>query len=151
VTFDPGTVAGYRLIGYDDRVLAASAFRNDRVDGGEVGPGHSVTALYTVRLRRGASGQIAQAQIRWQDPVTRQPHEAANAVTVAELDRSFTAAPPRLRVCYAAAYFAEALRHSPYGGEVHLADLARIASGAADQIEDADVTDLASVIRRAGD
>jgi Ca-activated chloride channel family protein len=151
VTFDAHTVAGYRLIGYDDRLLADSSFRNDRVDGGEVGPGHSVTALYTVRLRPGASGTVAQALIRWQDPAGKQPHEASDTVTVSDLGGSFTAAPPRLRVCYAAAYFAEALRHSPYGSEVHLGDLAQIASRAADQIEDAEVTDLAAVIRRAGD
>jgi Ca-activated chloride channel family protein len=151
VTFYPHTVAGYRLIGYDDRLLAASAFRNDRVDGGEVGPGHSVTALYTVRLRPGAAGQVAQARIRWQDPVTRQPHEAADPVSVTDLAGSFSTAAPRLRVCYVAAYFAEALRHSPYGSEIRLGDLAQIASRAADQTEDADVTDLAALIRRAGD
>lgn len=151
VTFDPGTVAGYRLIGYDDRVLDASAFRNDHVDGGEVGPGHSVTALYTVRLRRGASGPVAHTQIRWQDPVTREPHESSGAIDVAGLDGSFDAATPRLRVCYVAAYFAESLRHSPYGSEVRLADLARIASQAADQTDDPAVTDLAALIRQAGD
>ena len=51
VSFDPQTVAAYRLIGYDDRALADSAFRDDRVDGGEVFAGHTVTALYTVRLQ----------------------------------------------------------------------------------------------------
>jgi Ca-activated chloride channel family protein len=150
VTFDPRTVAGYRLIGYDDRVLAASAFRNDRVDGGEVGPGHSVTALYTVRLRGGASGFVAHTQIRWQDPQTREPHEASAAISVADLNGSFDAAAPRLRVCYTAAYFAETLRHSPYGTEVRLSDLATIAKRAAGQTDDPDVADLADIIRRAG-
>ncbi len=51
VTFDPATVASYRLVGYENRLVAAEDFRNDRVDGGEVGPGHSVTALYVVRVR----------------------------------------------------------------------------------------------------
>jgi Ca-activated chloride channel family protein len=150
VTFDPRTVAGYRLIGYDDRVMAASSFRNDHVDGGEVGPGHSVTALYTVRLRPGAYGSIARTDIRWQDPGTREPHEASATIGVADLGGSFDASAPRLRVCYAAAYFAEALRHSPYGTEVRLTDLAQIVSRAADQTDDPDVTDLAATIRQAG-
>jgi Ca-activated chloride channel family protein len=160
VTFDAGTVAGYRLIGYDDRRLAASAFRNDRVDGGEVGPGHSVTALYTVRLRdgadsagraggAGAGSTIARAQIRWQDPASREPHETGATVRVGDLGRSFPEAAPRLRVGYAAAYFAEVLRHSPYAAEVSPMDLARIASDAAAGTDDADVADLADVIRRA--
>jgi Ca-activated chloride channel family protein len=151
VTFDPATVAGYRLIGYDDRKLSASAFRNDHVDGGEVGPGHSVTALYTVRLRGDAGGQVAHAQVRWQDPTTREPHETGATVTVADLGGSFATAAPRLQVCYVAAYFAEALRRSPYGSEVRLVDLSRVASAAADRTGDSDVTDLAGLIRRTGD
>jgi Ca-activated chloride channel family protein len=151
VTFDARTVAGYRLIGYDDRALSASAFRNDRVDGGEVAAGHSVTALYTVRLREGAGGQVAQAEIRWQEPASREAHEAGATVSVGDLDRSFGQAAPRLQVCYAAAYFAEALRHSPYGSQVSMAELARVASSAADRTEDSAVADLADLIRRAGD
>jgi Ca-activated chloride channel homolog len=148
VTFSPDTVAGYRLIGYDDRALSASAFRNDHVDGGEVAAGYSVTALYTVRLREGASGPVALAEIRWQDPANREAHETGATVEVTDLSQSFVDASPRLQVCYAAAYFAEALRHSPYGGQVSMADLARIASGAADRTDDPAVADLASLIRR---
>ena len=151
VTFDPRTVAGYRLIGYDDRKLADSSFRNDRVDGGEVGPGHSVTALYTVRLRDGADGRLAEARIRWQDPADHEAHEAADTVTVTDLGGSFTEAAPRLQVCYVAAYFAEALRNSPYRTEVNLNDLSQIANHAADRTDDTDVTDLATLIRRASD
>jgi Ca-activated chloride channel homolog len=148
VTFDQRTVAGYRLIGYDDRALDASAFRDDRVDGGEVGPGHSVTALYAVRLREGASGPVAHAQIRWQDPGTREANEKGALIGVADLDGGFAAAPPRLQVDYAAAYFAESLRHSPYGGEVSLSGLATIAAGAAGRTDDPAVADLAALIRR---
>jgi Ca-activated chloride channel family protein len=149
VTFDPNTVAGYRLIGYDDRALPASAFRNDHVDGGEVGPGHSVTALYTVRLRGGASGTVAHAQIRWQDPGSDEASEKGATIDVSALDDDFTGASPRLQVSYVAAYFAEVLRHSPYGAEVNLPSLAGIADKAADRTDDSAVSDLAAVIRRA--
>jgi Ca-activated chloride channel homolog len=149
VTFDPRTVEAYRLIGYDDRALPDSAFRDDTVDGGEVGPGHSVTALYTVRLREGASGPIAHAQIRWQDPGTQEAQERGGLVEASDLGVAFAAAPARLQVDYAAAFFAESLRRSPYGGQVALPDLAAIASSAADRTDDSAVTDLAAVIRQA--
>ena len=150
VSFDPATVASYRLVGYDNRVLSSEDFRNDRVDGGEVGPGHSVTAIYLVRLHEGVtSGPVAQARVRWLDPSTREPSELASAITVSEFDRAFDAASPRLRVAYAAGFFAEVLRQSPYGQAVRLEDLAAIARVAADETEDSQVAELADLIRAA--
>src|SRR5262245_5499328 len=46
IEFNPGAVAAYRLIGYEKRVLQNQDFNNDRKDAGEMGAGHSVTALY---------------------------------------------------------------------------------------------------------
>src|SRR5262249_12598827 len=85
VTFDQSTVVSYRLVGYEDRALAPSAFENNRADGGEVGPGHSVTALYVVRLRPSARGQVAEARIRWLNPVDREPREQSAAIVAADL------------------------------------------------------------------
>jgi Ca-activated chloride channel family protein len=48
VEFNPAKVAGYRLIGYENRVLADRDFDDDRKDAGEIGAGHSVTALYEI-------------------------------------------------------------------------------------------------------
>ncbi|HVT73567.1 MAG TPA: von Willebrand factor type A domain-containing protein [Lacunisphaera sp.] len=48
VEFNPAVVQGYRLIGYENRLLAKEDFNNDQVDAGEVGAGHTVTALYEV-------------------------------------------------------------------------------------------------------
>ena len=48
VDFNPAMVKGYRLIGYEDRVMAAEDFANDEKDGGEIGSGHRVTALYEI-------------------------------------------------------------------------------------------------------
>jgi Ca-activated chloride channel family protein len=55
--FNPAQVAAWRLIGYEDRVLAAEDFRDDRKDAGEIGAGHTVTALYEVV----PTGQPAEA------------------------------------------------------------------------------------------
>jgi len=48
VEFNPALVAEYRLIGYETRLLAREDFNNDRVDAGEIGAGHQVTALYEI-------------------------------------------------------------------------------------------------------
>ena len=48
VEFNPATVAAYRLIGYENRVLRSEDFNNDKKDAGEIGEGHSVTALYEI-------------------------------------------------------------------------------------------------------
>ncbi|PKP74456.1 MAG: VWA domain-containing protein [Alphaproteobacteria bacterium HGW-Alphaproteobacteria-6] len=48
VEFNPAAVAEYRLIGYETRALARTDFSNDRVDAGEIGAGHQVTALYEI-------------------------------------------------------------------------------------------------------
>ena len=51
VEFNPALVKGYRLIGYENRVMAAEDFADDTKDGGEIGAGHQVTALYEVALK----------------------------------------------------------------------------------------------------
>lgn len=48
IEFNPARVAAYRLIGYENRILAAEDFNNDRKDAGEIGAGHTVTALYEI-------------------------------------------------------------------------------------------------------
>ncbi|MCE9544979.1 MAG: DUF3520 domain-containing protein, partial [Planctomycetia bacterium] len=48
IEFNPAKVAGYRLIGYEDRMLAAEDFNNDKKGAGEIGAGHTVTALYEI-------------------------------------------------------------------------------------------------------
>lgn len=55
VRFDPARVASYRLIGYADRLLEGHAFTDDAEDAGEVGAGHTVTALYQVAPKAGAA------------------------------------------------------------------------------------------------
>ncbi len=63
VEFNPAVVAEYRLLGYENRLLAREDFDNDRVDAGEIGAGHSVTALYEIALA--GSGGEASAPLRY--------------------------------------------------------------------------------------
>lgn len=48
VEFNQAKVAAYRLIGYENRILNAEDFKDDKKDAGELGSGHSVTALYEI-------------------------------------------------------------------------------------------------------
>ena len=73
VDFNPHVVAYYCLIGYEKRELAVQDFRNYVVDAGEIGAGHSATALYVVMFRPKTDGRIATVQVRWEDPDTHQP------------------------------------------------------------------------------
>lgn len=64
VEFNPKVVAEYRLIGYETRELQREDFNNDRVDAGEIGAGHSVTALYELSLV--GSGSVSMDSLRYQ-------------------------------------------------------------------------------------
>lgn len=72
VEFNPAVVAEYRLIGYENRALAREDFANDKVDAGEIGAGHSVTALYEIALL-GSDGQRLEP-LRYQPEATAAPH-----------------------------------------------------------------------------
>ncbi|MET7688849.1 von Willebrand factor type A domain-containing protein [Streptomyces sp. NPDC005483] len=155
VAFDPETVAEFRLVGYDDRRVADNDFRDDRVDGGEVGPGHTVTALYAVRTEPGAHGHLATATVRWLDPGTRAPHEAAGDLETSALEPSVWTASPRFQVTAVAAYFADALRstahdRTPLPGAPSLDTLHRHATALARTTEDPAVEQLAEAIGEAG-
>ncbi len=56
IEFNPSLVSEYRLIGYDNRMLAQEDFNNDKIDAGDIGAGHTVTALYEI-TRDGSGGE----------------------------------------------------------------------------------------------
>jgi Ca-activated chloride channel family protein len=65
IEFNPSKVRAYRLIGYENRLLAAEDFNDDTKDAGELGAGHSVTALYEIVL----VGEETDVEIRGRDPL----------------------------------------------------------------------------------
>ena len=75
VDFDPSVVSRYRLLGYENRRIADRDFRNDTVDAAEVGAGHTVTALYEIKLSDDVQGRIATVYIRYQDPESGCPRD----------------------------------------------------------------------------
>ena len=84
VEFNPARVRAYRLIGYENRVLAAEDFQDDEKDAGELGAGHSVTALYEV-VPVGAPTPVRGAgPLRYQETRPRAgTRETAELLTVA--------------------------------------------------------------------
>jgi len=72
VEFNPGKVAAYRLIGYENRMLAKEDFKDDTKDAGEVGAGHSVTALYELIPHDGNTDVLPPAvdELKYQRPLT---------------------------------------------------------------------------------
>ncbi len=119
VEFDPEVVDRWRLLGYENRDVADRDFRNDRVDAGEVGAGHSATALYEVRLAQGTRGvrrgdRLATLRLRWKSAAAGRVQEAALELRVGDLEDSFRSASDNLRRAAIAAELAEMLKHSFY-------------------------------------
>ena len=114
VEFDPAVVRKYRLIGYENRAVADSDFRNDALDFGEPGFARDVTALYEIRLEDGAAddARVAEVRLRWHDVEADQVVETSNGVTVAEISDSSDSAAPELVRTAAVAEFAELMRKS---------------------------------------
>ncbi|RYZ70963.1 MAG: DUF3520 domain-containing protein [Lysobacteraceae bacterium] len=71
VEFNPALVSEYRLIGYENRVLQREDFANDKVDAGDIGAGHEVTALYEITPAGSAGGRLPA--LRYGDATPAQP------------------------------------------------------------------------------
>jgi Ca-activated chloride channel family protein len=157
VEFNPAQVASYRLIGYENRIMAARDFRDDRKDAGEIGAGHSVTAVYELELVGDTGrGPTAEEPLKYQPAQARSAPEprVVNSETSRELltvklrwkkpdgDEStleetvlgerggaFEQASGDLRFAAAVAAFGMILRDSAYKGDATLPLVARIAGG----------------------
>ena len=144
VEFNPSRVSAYRLIGYENRMLRARDFNDDKKDAGEIGAGHSVTALYEVvpvGLKAPQAGTV--------DPLKYQQRSASAASASGELltlklrykkpdsDRSKllstvlkdgqTSASHSLRFSSAVAAFGMLLRDSKHKGQASFAMVKKLA------------------------
>ncbi|WP_223556105.1 vWA domain-containing protein [Pseudomonas sp. BF-R-01] len=144
VEFNPAQVSEYRLLGYENRALKREDFSNDKVDAGEIGAGHTVTALYEIvpkgekgwlePLRYGSaesatsakSGELAMLRVRYQLP------EGGNSRLI---ERPIAAgsegkASDDLRFAAAVAAFSQQLKDGRYTGDFSLKDTQALARGA---------------------
>jgi Ca-activated chloride channel family protein len=147
VEFNPERVRSYRLIGYENRLLAAEDFNDDRKDAGELGAGHTVTALYEIvpvgsgsevdtppvdplRYRtpgeavegRGGS-ELAFVKVRYKDPDGAESRLIEHPVEVYDARRASV----DFRFATAVAGFAMLLRDSEYRGDMTVEEVFRLA------------------------
>ncbi|MDM7914877.1 MAG: von Willebrand factor type A domain-containing protein, partial [Candidatus Eisenbacteria bacterium] len=160
VAFDPRLVSLYRLIGFENRDVRDQDFRNDKIDAGEVGAGHEVTALYEVKLageaaERSGRGRLLTVRLRWALPesVTEGApavREIERKLDARDLASRFESAAPRLRMDAAVAEFAEILRGSYWAKGSRIADLLPIVRPlAAELAGDERASEFAGMVERA--
>jgi Ca-activated chloride channel family protein len=146
VEFNPAVVTEYRLIGYENRVLRREDFNNDRIDAGEIGAGHTVTALYELTLvdsparlidplryadatkrRADTAGEAAFVRVRYKAP----DGDHSKLIEQAVHTRDVAARPSdELRFAAAVAAFGQLLRGGDYLGEYRYADVLGLAAQA---------------------
>jgi len=143
VEFNPAQVSEYRLLGYENRALKREDFSNDKVDAGEIGAGHTVTALYEIvptgekgwlePLRYGKTdavvsektGELAMLRVRYQKP------EGGKSLLIERPIASQVApASEDLRFAAAVAAFSQQLKDGRYTGDFSLKDTEALARGA---------------------
>jgi Ca-activated chloride channel family protein len=148
VEFNPARVQSYRLLGYENRLLAREDFADDRKDAGELGAGHAVTALYevalvgddvrasngdsltyqqiTVRPAARRSAELLTLRLRYKDP-----HGTTSRLLEAPvLDRGGAAGSEDMRFASAVAEFALLLRDSEHKGRASYEQVLALARGA---------------------
>jgi Ca-activated chloride channel homolog len=150
VDFNPAVVASYRLIGYENRAVADADFRNDKIDAGEVGAGHSVTALYEITLTNQGRGDALVVQMRYADPQSGAVRELRQPFGSNAFGRDFANAAPRFQQAVAVAGFAEQLRGGEYAHQRSLNDVLAITRRIAPQLaNDGDIQEFAQLVERA--
>jgi Ca-activated chloride channel family protein len=166
VEFNPAEVREYRLIGYENRMLAREDFDNDKVDAGEIGAGHRVTALYEI-VPAGAKGRIDALKYAQQGAVQGHSGEIANIRLRYKLPESETSQlierPIRrselaekdkmsedLRFAASVAAFGQILRGGKYTGEFNYGDVVSLAQGAMDHDPEGYRHEFVQLVKLAG-
>lgn len=165
VEFNPAEVLEYRLIGYENRMLSREDFNNDKVDAGEIGAGHRVTALYEVvpvgakgrvdPLRYGAptqkvtsNGELANVKLRYKMPnaevsqLLEYPIRKGSVVSPDKLS-------PNFRFAASVAAFGQLLRGGKYVGDFSYGDVAKLAKGALSEDRDGYRREFVSLVELA--
>ena len=143
VEFNPAVIAEYRLIGYETRALAREDFSNDRVDAGDIGAGHRVTAIYEVTplgsdairngpLRYGEQTVLAgdASELGYFKLRYKAPGEATSVLIEEPIGIGETGASDDVRFSIAMAGFGELLRGGTYLGNWGWDEAIALASGA---------------------
>ena len=148
IEFNPAVVAEYRLLGYENRVLNREDFNNDKVDAGEIGAGHTVTAIYEIALVGGNGeriealryqaeknnavhgDEIALLRLRYKAPDGDTSKLLEWTVDKKEINPVLVKASDDFRFAAAVAGFGQTLRGGKYTGEFGFDDVAALARNA---------------------
>jgi Ca-activated chloride channel family protein len=148
VEFNPEKVSEYRLIGYEKRELKREDFANDKVDAGDIGSGHTVTALYEIVLKgqqgwleplryqpapaakKPHSAELAFLRIRYKEPGAEQSKLTEFPISARQIKPSFNAASNDFQFAAAVAAYGQILKNGKYTGTFSLADVAELAQNA---------------------
>ncbi len=167
VEFNPSKIAGYRLIGYENRLLANRDFNDDKKDAGEIGAGHSVTALYEIvpagqavendgiKLKYSKvepsesnfNDELLTVKLRYKEPNDMQ----SKLLTQGLLDRgnSIENATDNLRFGSAVAEFGMLLRDSRYKGSANFNNVSSLAGNSMGSDLKSYRSDFLDLIRKA--
>jgi len=143
-------VRAYRLIGYEKRAIADQDFRNNSVDAGEVGAGHSVTALYEVSLNPESNDDAAIVRIRYEDPDTHAVTEQSKAFKARDFQSDFNRMSPRYQLTASVAQFAEILRSNEWAKNAQMRDVLNVMTNVRNQLPyDQDVNEFTYLVEQA--
>jgi Ca-activated chloride channel family protein len=147
--FDPAIVARYRLLGYENRGLSTAAFGSDNTDAGELGPGHSVTALYEIQVRDDLA-RFGTVRLRYVLPATGAPRSLELPLVLGGMRPLDARGTPPVRVALIVAALAEKLRGSYWIRNVAWSDIQRwFAELPSDVTARAEVAELGRLIEAA--
>ncbi len=148
IEWNPAVVAEYRLIGYENRVLAQEDFNNDKVDAGDIGAGHTVTALYEVTLvgdkgrldplrygdnkpaGDGKRSELAFLKLRYKAPQGSKSKLISQPIKTRSIIGNLRNTSDNFRFSAAVAGFGQLLRGGRYTGEFSYDDAAELARNA---------------------
>jgi Ca-activated chloride channel family protein len=149
VELDKNSVERYRLIGFENRKLKARDFADDKVDAGEIGAGHEVTALYEVKLKPGAD-RIGWLRIRSKLPGSDTSNLVEDELGTHIIRASIADASPLSRLALTSSTFAEKLRGSYWVRGLKYDDVKALWSSLpADLKKRGDVAELGQLIDKA--
>ncbi|RYJ39402.1 Outer membrane protein YfbK [Flavobacterium anhuiense] len=154
IEFNPNHVQAYRLIGYENRKLNAEDFKNDKIDAGELGSGHSVTALYEIvpvgvesdyvpsdlkytkmsKVAENHSNELATVKFRYKKPDGNKSIEIVNVIADKKTDLENSS--PDFKFTTAVSWFGLKLRDSKYIASSSSSDIKRLAKSGLSNDED---------------
>jgi Ca-activated chloride channel family protein len=132
VTFNTNLVEAYRLIGYENRLLDNEDFEDDEADGGEIGAGQAITALYEIKRANGGGSSFGvptfTIEFRYKDPTS----DVSQLMTldIPDQNASFDQASEHMRFAAGVASFGLLMRDSEYKGQTSYEQIYNWCSGA---------------------